>query len=132
MEAGERGNLIAQKKLSNMYSSEEYGVEWSPEKALYWDRKAAAEQGDAEAQYQLGVSCQHGSWGVEKKIEEALKWYRKAAEQGDQRAQKALWKAFCPLCIFSMLSYVVVPICWSIIRFPFPPCIWPPGNPPFP
>lgn len=85
--AAEKGHVIAQKELGDIYSSDNT-IEMDNNEALKWYRMAA-EQGDGTAQYWCGDLLEHGD-GVDHDIEEAKRWYRKAADNGDDDAKEAL------------------------------------------
>jgi len=85
--AAERGHVIAQKELGDIYSGNNT-IETDNVEALKW-YKMAAEHGNALAQYWCADLLESGE-GVKHDIEEAKKWYKKAAENGDADAKAAL------------------------------------------
>jgi TPR repeat protein len=80
--AAEKGNIDAQVKLGDMYSSG-VGVAKNKAEAVKWYKKAT-EKGNAKAQYNLGRMYKGENNA------ESLKWYIKAAEQGYAEAQSTL------------------------------------------
>jgi TPR repeat protein len=80
----DRGNVIAQYNLGNMYSDGQ-GVPKDDAEAARWYR-LAADQGYANAQYNLGVMYVNGT-GLLKDDTEAVRWYLLAADQGNANAQ---------------------------------------------
>jgi len=70
----------AQAWLANNYADGTEGVPKNPEKALYWDQKAA-EQNVPVAQYNMGVRYENGDL-VDKNLQMAINWYEVCANNG--------------------------------------------------
>lgn len=90
--AAERGDVNAQKHVSDGYKNGTYGFRKNPSQAFYW-MSEAAQQGDAEAQYTLSKYLKEG-FGTKEDKEEALVWMKKAADNNLTQAQSeyGFWK----------------------------------------
>jgi TPR repeat protein len=76
--AAEKGNMISQTRLGEMYYYGK-GVPRDYVEAMKWLLKAA-EQGHVDAYYILGFMYEEGK-GVAQDHAEAVKWFQKAGEQ---------------------------------------------------
>ncbi len=88
--AAERGDVIAQVKLADLYMTP--GNLHSKKSAAKWYLRAA-ENGNAEAQSNIGWMYIHGK-GVNRDHEEGIKWYRKAVKNGSVSALFLLGYAY--------------------------------------
>jgi TPR repeat protein len=80
-----QGDMVAQRRLGNIYATSLAFGQPDYREALRWYRLAAA-QGDAEAQDALALMYRDGD-GVPQNYAEALKWLRLAAASGYQLGQ---------------------------------------------
>lgn len=83
--AAERGDVNAQKYVSNGYKTGSYGFRKNPSQAFYWMNEAAL-QGDAEALYEVANFYKEG-FGVKEDFDESMQYLRKAADKGFTQAQ---------------------------------------------
>lgn len=83
--AAERGDVNAQKYVSNGYKTGSYGFRKNPSQAFYWMNEAAL-QGDAEALYEVANFYMEG-FGVKEDFDESMQYLKKAADIGFTKAQ---------------------------------------------
>ena len=83
--AAERGDVNAQKYVSNGYKTGAYGFRKNPLQAFYWMNEAA-QQGDAEALYEVAKFYKEG-FGTKEDFNEFLQYMKKAADKGLTEAQ---------------------------------------------
>lgn len=87
--AAERGDVIAQVKLADLYMADDFHTTKS---AAKWYLRAA-ENGHAEAQSNIGWMYIHGK-GVKRDREEGIKWYKRAIKNGSASALYRLGYAY--------------------------------------
>jgi TPR repeat protein len=83
--AAERGDVNAQKYVSNGYKNGSYGFRKNPSQAFYWMNEAA-QQDDAEALYEVAKFYRDG-FGTKEDFNESLQFMKKAADRGLTEAQ---------------------------------------------
>jgi TPR repeat protein len=82
------GDVNAQYDLATSYRSPHYMFAHNPEKAFYWDIRAA-KQGHPDAMYHAAWAYELG-YGTEQDLGEAHKWFREAAALGHKNSRKKL------------------------------------------
>lgn len=83
--AAEKGDVNAQKYVSNGYKKGTYGFRKNPSQAFYWMNEAAL-QGDAEALYEVAKFYKEG-FGIKEDFNESMQNMKKAADMGLTEAQ---------------------------------------------
>ena len=89
--AAERGDINAQKYVSNGYKTGAYGFRKNPSQAFYW-MDEAAQQGDAEALYEVAKFYKDG-FGIKEDFNESMQYMKKAADKGltEAEAEYGFW-----------------------------------------